>query len=61
MFFSSVYEDVPRNFKKWISDGIIIGIYSSGSVLAQKLLFAFTLFGDLTNVICLFKHKHIVH
>lgn len=45
---SQVFEDVPRAFAGWKEDGNTICIYSSGSVLAQKLLFANTEAGDLT-------------
>ena len=45
---SQVFEDVPRAFKRWRDQGKTICIYSSGSVLAQKLLFANTEAGDLT-------------
>lgn len=43
-----VYEDVPRAFQRWQSESRQLGIYSSGSVLAQKLLFGHSLSGDLT-------------
>ncbi|KAI2799634.1 Enolase-phosphatase E1 [Blomia tropicalis] len=46
-----VYDEVPKKFKEWQSNGITIAIYSSGSVLAQKLLFGHTKFGDLTKYI----------
>ena len=46
-----VYQDVPEAFARWSRAGIEIGIYSSGSVLAQKLLFAHTTAGDLTPYI----------
>jgi enolase-phosphatase E1 len=45
---SQVFEDVPRAFERWQQQRRSIFIYSSGSVLAQKLLFASTQFGDLT-------------
>ena len=45
---SQVFEDVPHAFKRWGERGKKICIYSSGSVLAQKLLFANTEAGDLT-------------
>lgn len=45
---SQVFEDVPRAFERWRQQGKAICIYSSGSVLAQKLLFAHTEAGDLT-------------
>ena len=48
---SQVFEDVPRAFERWEQQRRGIFIYSSGSVLAQKLLFASTQFGDLTPYI----------
>ena len=48
---SEVFDDVPRAFTRWREQGRRIYIYSSGSVLAQKLLFASTQFGDLTSFI----------
>jgi enolase-phosphatase E1 len=46
-----VYPDVPRAFERWQAQGITIAIFSSGSALAQKLLFAKTVRGDLTPFI----------
>jgi enolase-phosphatase E1 len=46
-----VYEDVPRAFVKWKSEGKRIAIFSSGSVQAQKLLFGYSIAGDLTKYI----------
>jgi enolase-phosphatase E1 len=43
-----VYPDVPAAFARWKQKGKTISIFSSGSVLAQKLIFAHTEFGDLT-------------
>ena len=48
---SQVFEDVPRAFKRWQEQRRMILIYSSGSLLAQKLLFAHTEAGDLTPFI----------
>jgi enolase-phosphatase E1 len=48
---SIVYDDVPPAFERWTADGKTIAIYSSGSVLAQKLLFGYTDYGDLTPFI----------
>jgi len=48
---SQVFDDVPPAFKRWRDDAKDICIYSSGSVLAQKLLFANTDAGDLTPFI----------
>ncbi len=46
-----VFDDVPPRLKRWHDLGKTICIFSSGSVLAQKLLFAHTTAGDLTKFI----------
>jgi enolase-phosphatase E1 len=46
-----VYPDVPAAFERWKKKGKAICIYSSGSVLAQQLLFQTTVYGDLTRYI----------
>jgi enolase-phosphatase E1 len=46
-----VYPDVPPALARWRDDGLAAAIYSSGSVLAQRLLFSTTAFGDLTRFI----------
>jgi enolase-phosphatase E1 len=46
-----VYEDVPRAFARWRAQGRRLGVFSSGSVLAQRLLFAHSTGGDLTPLI----------
>ena len=43
-----VYPDVAPALARWRRQGKRIGIYSSGSVLAQKLLFSHSTAGDLT-------------
>jgi len=48
---SVVFEDVPRAFSRWQVAGKMIAIFSSGSVLAQQLLFCHTTHGDLTPFI----------
>jgi enolase-phosphatase E1 len=48
---SEVFPDVAPAFERWTRQGRQIAIYSSGSVLAQKLLFANTHAGDLTRFI----------
>lgn len=48
---SEIFEDVPRAFERWKAEGKTIAIYSSGSRLAQKLLFKYTDKGDLTPFI----------
>ncbi len=46
-----LYPEVPRAFERWRRQRREICIYSSGSVLAQRLLFQTTPFGDLTSYI----------
>ena len=48
---SSVFADVPVTMERWFNEGVNVSIFSSGSVLAQKLLFAHTNAGDLTKLI----------
>ena len=48
---AQVYADVASAFERWKKKGWSIGIFSSGSVLAQKLLFAHTDAGDLSRLI----------
>lgn len=47
-FKGHVYPDVVPQLENWRMQGIRIGIYSSGSVEAQKLLFGCSEYGDLT-------------
>jgi enolase-phosphatase E1 len=46
-----VYPDVKPFFLKILDRGLKIGIYSSGSVHAQKLIFGYSSDGDLTPMI----------
>jgi enolase-phosphatase E1 len=48
---SQVFDDVPPALKRWREQGRGVHIFSSGSVLAQRLLFAHTQVGDLTGYI----------
>jgi enolase-phosphatase E1 len=43
-----VYPDVPPALRRWHDAGIGLYVYSSGSVQAQRLVFGYTPFGDLT-------------
>jgi enolase-phosphatase E1 len=45
---SHVYEDAVSALRKWHAVGLQVYIYSSGSIAAQKLLFAHTPYGDLS-------------
>ena len=47
----SVFPDVRPAFERWQASHVEIAIYSSGSVLAQRLLFGATADGDLTPFI----------
>ena len=47
-FTGHVYEDAARKMKAWHASGLRLYVYSSGSVHAQKLLFAHTEYDDLT-------------
>ena len=48
---SSVFADVVPALERWARQGLLIAIYSSGSVLAQQQLFRHTVQGDLTGLI----------
>jgi enolase-phosphatase E1 len=48
---SQVFADVRPALERWRAKGLNVSIFSSGSVLAQQLLFAHTEVGDLTPLI----------
>lgn len=48
---SEIFADVPKAFERWKTEGKTIAIFSSGSVLAQKLIFKYSNFGDLSGFI----------
>ncbi len=48
---SVMFDDVKPAFERWKSQGKTIAIYSSGSILAQKLIFKYSNFGDLSSFI----------
>lgn len=48
---SQIFPDVPEAFARWQQDQKRICIFSSGSVLAQKLLFTYTEAGNLSGFI----------
>ncbi len=48
---SEVFSDVPTAFERWHREGKRIAIYSSGSTLAQRLIFKHSDQGDLTPFI----------
>jgi enolase-phosphatase E1 len=48
---AQVFPDVAPALERWHHDGLRVAIFSSGSALAQHLLFAHTEAGDLTRYI----------
>jgi enolase-phosphatase E1 len=46
-----VFDDVPRAFARWQAAGLPIAIFSSGSVLAQQLLFRHSAAGMLARYV----------
>jgi enolase-phosphatase E1 len=44
-----VFSDVPRALERWQAQHVPVGIFSSGSVLAQQLLFRHSSAGDLAR------------
>jgi enolase-phosphatase E1 len=58
---STVYDDVPPAFRRWKAANKTIAIYSSGSVLAQQLIFKFSNHGDLTGSIDNYFDTHVGH
>lgn len=49
-FYGHLYSDAYTQLKAWHANGLQLYIFSSGSVYAQKLLFAHTEYGDLTSM-----------
>ena len=58
-FKGHMYEDAVRHLRKWKEGGIRLYVFSSGSVQAQKLLFAHTEYGDLTPLFSGYFDTHI--
>ncbi len=58
-FKGHVYQDAVESLKAWKAKGLDLYIYSSGSVHAQKLLFAHTVYGDLTPLFSGYFDTHI--
>ena len=48
-FKAPLYDDVLPAWKAWSAMGLTLGIYSSGSVTAQKMFFAHSTEGNLLN------------
>ncbi|MGJ0427963.1 acireductone synthase [Methylobacter sp.] len=58
-FTGHVYSDAVQNLTKWHDEGIPLYVYSSGSVYAQKLLFGYSDFGDMTPLFSGYFDTHI--
>jgi len=43
-----VYPDTPEALRRWTAAGLMVSIYSSGSIAAQKLIFGHSIAGNLT-------------
>lgn len=60
-FKGHVYQDAYDRLKQWHDDAIKLCVYSSGSVYAQKLLFAYSDFGDMTSLFSAYFDTSIGH
>lgn len=60
-FQGHLYTDVKPFFTEILSNNKAIGIYSSGSVHAQKLIFGYSTEGDLTPMISYFFDTKVGH
>jgi enolase-phosphatase E1 len=58
-FKGHIYADAAINLTIWKEKGLVLYIYSSGSVYAQKLLFAHTEYGDLTPLFTDYFDTHV--
>ena len=58
---SEMFPDVADALKRWYSEGKTIAIYSSGSVLAQKLIFKYSKAGDLSEFISAYFDTNVGH
>lgn len=60
-FKAHVYDEVAEVLQSLKNDGFTLGIYSSGSVKAQKLLFAHTEYGDLNPLFSFYFDTKVGH
>lgn len=58
---SKLYNDVAFAFRRWKDEGKIIAIYSSGSVLAQQMIFKYSDQGDLATFITSYFDTNVGH
>ena len=60
-FHSHIYSDILPAWKSWKADHVSLGIYSSGSIKAQQLLFKHSTFGDLNPYLDFYFDTQIGH
>ena len=53
-----IFDDVPTSLKYWQQQGAVLGVYSSGSIAAQQLIYQHSIHGDLRH---LFSHWFDTH
>lgn len=56
-----LYSDVVPNLVKWKDENLQLGVYSSGSVQAQHLLFEHSVNGDIKELFSAFYDTHVGH
>ncbi len=47
-FQGHVYDDAAKQLRAWHANGLVLYVFSSGSIAAQRLLFGHSVCGDLT-------------
>lgn len=58
-FHGHVHEDAVQRLRAWKARGLRLYVFSSGSVHAQKLLFGYTQYGDLTSLFSGYFDTHV--
>ena len=53
-----LFEDVPTSLRRWQQEGVVLAVYSSGSIAAQQLIYQHSNNGDLRS---LFSHWFDTH
>ncbi len=58
-FTGHIYADAVEQLQAWKRQGLVLYVYSSGSVQAQRLLFGYSDYGDLTPLFSGYFDTHI--
>ena len=53
-----LFDDVPTSLRRWQQEGLVLAVYSSGSIAAQQLIYQYSNHGDLRF---LFSHWFDTH